>query len=385
MERKERFAYFKEVKKMAKRLLALLLAAVMVFAFAACGDNGDKQTEGGETNAMKAIAKEDLKVGFLYIGDINDGGYSQAHDKGRLALEEMGISCLYKENVPESADCEVAIRELIDQGCNVIYATSFGHMEYACKVADEYPNIYFGHATGYEVRPNLSNYMGRVIEPRYLAGIVAGMKTKSNKIGYVAAMQIPEVIRGCNAFTLGVQSVNPDAEVDLIWTNTWYDPAVEKQAANELLDKGCDVIAQHQDSTACQLAAQEKGAFAIGYNTPTPDAAPKAYLTAPIFNWAKFYVDDVTKIMNGTWVAGSYWEGLKSGWVGLDNLSSLVAEGTAEKVEEAKNAIMDGSLKLFSGEVYDNEGTLRGKDLTDEEIYNMTWLVKGVNGKVDAK
>lgn len=373
---------------MSKRILAILLAAVMVFAFAACDTANDAPDAGdaqGENTAMPAIAKEDLKVGFVYIGDINDGGYTQAHDKGRLALEAMGIECLYKENVPESADCEIAVRELVDAGCNVIYTTSFGHMDYTETVAKEYPNVYFNHATGYKTLSNMSNYMGRVIESRYLAGIVAGLKTETNKIGYVAAMQIPEVIRGINAFTLGVQSVNPDAVVEVKWTNTWYDPAVEKQAAIELLDSGCDVMAQHQDSPAPQLAAQEKGKFAIGYNTPTPDAAPAAYLTAPLFHWDKFYVDDITKVMEGTWVADSYWEGLAAGWVGLDELTDLCAEGTAEKVEEAKQAIIDGSLVLFSGEVKDQSGAVKyANGMTNEEIYNMTWFIEGVVGTIDA-
>ncbi|MBQ4544588.1 MAG: BMP family ABC transporter substrate-binding protein [Oscillospiraceae bacterium] len=371
---------------MAKRLLAFILAAVMVFALTACGTGTEvEEPSGGETAGLKPIAKEDVKVGFVYIGDIHDGGYTQAHDKGRLALEAAGYECLYKENIPESADCEVAVRELVDAGCNVIFTTSFGHMDYTETVAKEYPEIYFNHATGYKTLPNMCNYMGRVIEARYLAGIVAGMKTESNKIGYVAAMQIPECIRGINAFTLGVQSVNPDATVEVIWTNTWYDPAVEKQAAIELLDKGCDVIEQHQDSPAPQLAAQEKGKFAIGYNTPTPDAAPKAYLTAPLFYWDKFYVDCVTRITEGTWEPAAYWEGLASGWVGLDELSDLCAEGTAEKVEAAKQGIIDGSLVLFSGEIKDQDGNVKYPNgMTDEEIYNMTWFVNGVIGKIDA-
>lgn len=370
---------------MAKKLLAILLAAVMVFAFAACAPAEVEQNDaGGETAGLAPIAKEDVKVGFVYIGDINDGGYTQAHDKGRLALEAAGFECLYKENIPESADCEVAVRELVDAGCNVIFTTSFGHMDYTETVAKEYPEIYFNHATGYKTLPNMCNYMGRVIEARYLAGIVAGMKTEANKIGYVAAMQIPECIRGINAFTLGVQSVNPDATVEVVWTNTWYDPAIEKQAAIELLDKGCDVIEQHQDSPAPQLAAQEKGKFAIGYNTPTPDAAPKAYLTAPLFHWDKFYVDCVNRVVDGTWKPEAYWEGLASGWVGLDELSDLCAEGTAEKVEAAKAGIIDGSLVLFSGEIKDQTGAVKHPNgMTNEEIYNMNWFIEGVIGTIN--
>ncbi len=376
---------------MKKKILALLLASMLVLALAACGngnatpsaDPSEAPTESQAVSSeLKAIPKEELKVGFIYIGDINDGGYTQAHDKGRLALEEMGISCLYKENVQENADCETAVRELIDQGCNVIYATSFGHMTYTANVAKEYPNVYFGHATGNMTLSNMCNYMGRVIEARYLTGIVAGLSTKSNKIGYVAAKPIPEVIRGINAFTLGVRSVNPDATVEVIWTDTWYDVAKERQAAVELLGKGVDVLAQHQDSTACQLAAQEAGALCIGYNTSTPDAAPKAYLTAALFNWAKFYTDNVQSIIDGTWKPASYWEGLKAGWVDIDKLTDLCPEGAQAKVDEAKQAIIDGSLVLFSGEVKDQNGEVKATDMTNDAIYNMTWFVEGVIGTI---
>lgn len=314
---------------MKKRWFALFLAVAMMLSLAACSTKSatapatPSASASGTSSALKPIKKENLKVGFVYIGDINDGGYTQSHDKGRLALEAEGIKCLYKEDVPESADCETAIRELIDQGCNVIYTTSFGFMQYTAKVAKEYPNVYFGHATGDMTEANMCNYMGRIEEARYLTGIVAGMTTKANKIGYVAAMPYAECIRGINAFTQGVRSVNPKATVEVVWTNTWYDVAKERQAAIELLNKGVDVLAQHQDSTACQIAAQEYGKYCIGYNMSTPNVAPKSYLTAAMFNWAKFYTDNVQSIIDGTWKAESYWEGLKAGWVDIDKLSAL--------------------------------------------------------------
>lgn len=372
---------------MKKRWLALLLASVMLMSLlAACGAPGTPATESpaasGTESAMKPIAKEDLKVGFIYIGDINDGGYTQSHDKGRLALEAEGIPCLYKEDVPESADCENAIRELIDQGCNVIYTTSFGHMEYTAAVAKEFPNVYFGHATGSMTAPNLCNYMGRIEEARYLTGIVAGMTTKNGKIGYVAAMPYAECIRGINSFTLGVRSVNPTATVEVVWTNTWYDVAKERQAAIELLNKGVDVMAQHQDSTACQVAAQEYNAKCIGYNMATPDAAPKAYLTAAVFNWAKFYTDNVQSIIDGNWKPEAYWKGLKDGWVDIAPLSALCPAGAQAAVDKAKQEIIDGKLVLFSGDVKDQSGAVKATDMTDEEIYNMTWFVEGVIGTI---
>jgi basic membrane protein A and related proteins len=339
-----------------------------------------------DTAAKSAkLTKETIKVGFIYIGSINDEGYTQAHDKGRLALEAEGIKTAYVENVPENADSEKAMRDLIDQGCNVIYSTSFGFMDSTIKVAAENPNVYFGHCSGYKRAENVSTYFGRAYQARYLAGITAGMKTKANKIGYVAAFPLPECIRGINAFTLGVQSVNPNATVEVIWTNTWYDPTVEKQAALELLNKGCDVLEQHQDSTAAQLAAQEKGAFCLGYNAPSPNAAPKAYLTAPIFNWSVFYVEDVNAILNGTWTSRAYWAGLENNMVGLDTLTALCAPGTQEAVDAAKAKIIDGTNKIFTGPIADQDGTVKipaGTTMTDDEIWNMNWLIKGVIGSV---
>jgi basic membrane protein A and related proteins len=363
-----------KINRIAGMALAVCMAALVVTG---CSKKSDvKSTK---------LTKDNIKVGFVYIGSINDEGYTQAHDKGRLALEGEGIKCMYVENVPENADCEKAIRDLIDQGCNVIYTTSFGFMDATIKVAQEYPNVKFGHCSGYKRAANVSTYFGRAYEARYLAGIVAGMKTKANKIGYVAAFPLPECIRGINAFTLGVQSVNPNATVEVMWTNTWYDPAVEKQAALELLNKGCDLLEQHQDSTAAQLAAQEKGAYAIGYNTSSPDAAPKAYLTAPLFHWEVFYKNDVDTILNGTWQSRAYWEGLSSGMTSLDKLTDLCAPGTQDAVDKVQAKVIDGSLKIFAGPLSDQSGTVKiaeGTTMTDDEIWNMNWFVKGVIGNI---
>ncbi|MCR4790565.1 MAG: BMP family ABC transporter substrate-binding protein [Treponemataceae bacterium] len=357
-----------------KKIALAIMALAMVFAVTGC--KKDKESNGN-------ITKENLKVGFVYIGSINDHGYTQAQDAARLALVDMGIETLYKENVPENSDCEKAIRDLIDAGCNVIYTTSFGFMDSTVNVSKDFPEIKFGHCSGFKTTPNMSTYFGKMYEARYLAGIVAGLKTKTNKIGYVAAFPISECIRGINGFTQGVLSVNPNASVEVVWTNTWYDPTKEKQGALELLNRGCDVIEQHQDTTAPQVAAEEKGAFCIGYNVATPDAAPKAYLTAPVFNWPVFIKDDISKILDGSWESRKYWEGLNAGMVDLAPLSKLVEEGTAEKVEAAKKAISDGSLQIFAGPIYDQNGVEKvpaGKVMTDDEVWNMDWFVKGVKG-----
>lgn len=380
---------------MLKKVFAMVLCLVMfisVFTMGGCGSSSSPApapapapapspgTGGGGAGdgALKPIAKEDLVVGFVYIGDIKDGGYNEGHDKGRLALEAEGIKCYYKENVPESSECETAIRELIDLGCNVIYTTSFGHMDSTLAVAKDFPSIYFGHATGYMTADNMCTYMGKVEQARYLTGIVAGMKTQSNKLGYVMAMPYAECIRGCNAFTLGVRSVNPQATVEVMLVNSWTDVATAKQCAIELLNKGCDVIAQHHDATTPQLAAQDAGAFCVGYNVATPDVAPRAYLTSAMFNWSKFYLDNVHSIIDGIWTPSMYWEGLDAGWVAIDKLSSLCPPGAQEKVDEMQKAIIDGSFSVFGGEIKDQSGAVKATDMTDPEVWDMEWFVEGV-------
>ncbi len=366
-----------------KRFLALMLVVVMICAAALTGCGSKAADSSGKVDAVKA--------GFIYVGPIGDGGYTYAHDQGRLYLEEKlkdkGVTTAYLENVAEDASVEKAMKDLIDQGCNVIFATSFGYMDYVEKVAKEYPDVKFFHCSGYKSNDtNFANYFGRIEQTRYLSGIAAGLKTKSNKIGYVAAKQIPEVIRGINAFTLGVQSVNPNATVNVKWTDTWYDPTLEKNAATALLNDGCDVIAQHQDTTGPQIAAEEKGASAIGYNSDSRKAAPKAYITAPIWNWGVYYVDQVQKILDGTWKSENFWGGLKEGVVDLAPLTENAAPGTKEKIEEAKAKMLDGSLNVFTGPIKDQSGAVKiaeGASMTDDEQLNCKWFVQGVNGKID--
>jgi basic membrane protein A len=380
---------------MQKKTLAMLLCLIMGLSLlAGCGgaNNGNAPAQPQEPAAgsqTAGIPKEDIKVGFVYIGSAHDGGYSQAHDRGRQEMvKNLGLredQTIVVEDVIENADCEKTIRDLIDQGCNVIYANSFGHGEWVQKVAVDHPEVKFGHATGITMLDNMSTYMGRIYEARYLSGIAAGLKTKTNKIGYVAAMPIGEVVRGINAFTLGVRSVNPEATVEVVWINSWYDPALEKTTALTLLDKGCDVIAQHCDTTSPQVAAEEKGGFAIGYNSATYDAAPKAYMTAPLFNWGVWYTADVQSAIDGTWKAQRYWEGLNAGMVELDKLTENCAEGTQEAIDTAEAKIKDGSLVIFQGPIKDNKGNLavkEGQIMTDAELESFNWFVEGVIGEV---
>lgn len=361
-----------------KKLLSILMASLLILAGCSTPtDNSGEEVASGE--------KASVKVGFVYVGPVGDEGYTYAHDQGRMAMEEsLGVETVYVENVPENADCEKAIRDLIDQGCNVIFATSFGFMDWTAKVAKDHPEVKFFHCSGYTTAENMTAYFGRMYQPRYLSGVVAGMNTESHKIGYVAAMPIPEVIRGINAFTRGVRSVNPEATVEVIWTNTWYDPGLEKSAAMELLNKGCDVIAQHQDTTGPQIAAQEKGAKAIGYNSSTLSAAPDAYLTAPVWDFGPYYTKAVQSVIDGTYTSENYWGPMVDGIVKLDTLSENCAEGTAEAVKMAQDALAQDDI-VFVGEIKDNQGEVKvadGQRLTDEEMLAFDWFVEGVIGSV---
>lgn len=374
--------------KRTKRLLAAILSCAMVFALTACG--GSDGAGSANSGSLKAIPKEDLKIGFVYVGPVGDEGYSFAHDQGRKKMiENLGLSedqVIIKESVPENADCEKALNDMVDQGCNVIFSTSYGFMDFTLNVAKQHPDVYFFHCSGYKTADNMSAYFGRMYEMRYLSGIAAGLKTKSNKIGYVAAMPLPEVTRGINAFTLGVRSVNPDATVEVKWTNSWFDPTGEKQAAVELLNSGCDVLGQHCDSAGPVVAAQEKGAWAVGYNADALSKGPDAYLTAPLWDWGIYYTEQVQKIIDGTWKSENYWGHghMDEGIVKLDKLSANCAEGTEEAIQKAQEEI-DNGKHVFAGPLKDNEGNVKvqeGVTMTDEEMLSMDWFVEGVIGSV---
>lgn len=380
-----------------KKIVALVLALVFVFALAACGGNTDTNSTGdgtstGEKQPMPAIAKEDVKVGVLHIGDPADGaGYSYAHDSGIVEMQKaLGLSddqIIRKNNVADDNDTaiETALNELIEAGCNIIFATSWGYMEKVSEAAEAHPEIIFSHCSGYmSNNTNFNNYFGQIYQARYLAGIVAGLKTESNKIGYVAAQDNnnPEVTGGIDAFALGVKSVNPDAKIYVKVTNTWFDLQKEKAAAVALLDEGCDVIAQHQDTTQPMVAAQERGAYGIGYNSDMAIQVPDAVLTSVVWHWGVYYTAAVKAAIEGTWTADNYFDGMKEGLLGLTDLTDLCAEGTKEKVDEATQKILSGELQVFAGEIKDNAGTVRvkaGESLDDAYIAGeINWYVDNV-------
>ncbi|AMD91919.1 hypothetical protein AXF15_01480 [Desulfomicrobium orale DSM 12838] len=326
----------------------------------------------------------DMKVGFVYVSPVGDAGYSYAHDQGRLAVEAMdGVSTSFVESVAEGQDSERVILNMARKGYSVIFGTSYGYMDPMLKVAKDFPDVKFLHCSGYKNGPNMANYFGRIYQARYLTGMVAASMTKSGKLGYVAAFPIPEVIRGINAFTLGAQSVRPDAEVRVVWTKTWYDPATEKEAAKSLLDVGCDVIAQHQDSPGPQEAAQERGVYSVGYNSDMKAFAPKSHLTAAVWNWAPFYTEMVQQIKDGSWKSGSYWHGLDKGIVDIAPFGDMVPEDVRAAVLARKADIASGAYKVFSGPIADQTGAEKvpaGAVMTDEELLGFNWFVKGVVG-----
>lgn len=332
-------------------------------------------------------ADKEVKVGFIYVSPTGDAGWSYAHDVGRQAVEAMdGVTASYVEAVPEGPDSERVMLNMARKGYDVIFATSFGYMDPMLKVAKQFPDIAFMHCSGFKMSENMGNYFGRIYQARYLSGVVAGAMTKSNILGYVAAFPIPEVIRGINAFTLGAQSINPDATVRVVWTKTWYDPATEKEAAKSLLDVGADVIAQHQDSPGPQEAAQEKGVYSIGYNSDMAAFAPKAHLTAPVWNWGPFYTKVVENVKQGTWKAESVWPGLEAGIVDLAPFGSMVPKEIQDKVTGLKADIAAGKKKVFVGPIKDQKGEVKladGVAATDGELLGMTWFVEGVVGTTE--
>ncbi|MGI9571105.1 MAG: BMP family ABC transporter substrate-binding protein, partial [Desulfobulbia bacterium] len=286
---------------------------------------------------VSGVSAKDMNVGFVYVTPIGDGGWSYAHNQARMEVEKKdGVKTSFVEAVNEGPDSERVILNMARKGYDLIFATSFGYMDPMLKVAKQFPDITFMHCSGFKTNDNMGTYFGRMYQARYLSGMVAGAMTKSNVMGYVAAFPIPEVIRGINAFTLGAQSVNPDVTVRVVWTKTWYDPATEKEAAKSLLDVGADVIAQHQDSPGPQEAAEEKGVYSVGYNSDMSNFAPKAHLTAPVWNWAPIYTNAVEQVQAGTWKSESIWAGLEAGVVDLAPMGDMVPKDVQETVMAKK-------------------------------------------------
>lgn len=337
-----------------KKVLSVLLAVVLVASLFACGPVEK------EDITANPIAKEDIKVGVIHIGDPADGaGYSYAHDQGIVGMQQnLGLKdsqIVRKNNIVDSdaAATKTAIEECIEDGCNIIFGTSWGYMETMQQMAKDYPNVIFSHGTGYmSDGNNFNNYFGRIYQARYLAGIAAGLKTQTNKIGYVAAWGTDnaEVTGGLDAFAKGIAAVNPDAEVYVKTTDSWFDLTKEGDVAQALLDLGCDVIGQHCDTTAPQMKANAAGVWGCGYNTDMTAEAPQAHLTAPIWNWDVYYTSAVQAAIDGKWVEfGNYFGGLKEGFVDISPLTDNCAEGTEEIIEAVRALIVSGEFEVFDG------------------------------------
>ena len=337
------------------------------------------------------ISKEDIKVGVIYITDPAEGsGYSYTHDLGIEGMREnlmLSEEQIVKKIVDDTdqVGTRKAIQECIDADCNVIFTTSWGYMETTSEMAEEYPDIYFSHGTGYMSNgKNFNNYFGRIYQARYLSGIVAGLNTTTNKLGYVAAMDHTnsEVTGGIDAFAIGVATVNPDATVYVKITNSWYDPAGEENAARELLDMDCDVITQHCDTAFPQTLAQEYGVYGIGYNSDMSKETPDSCLCSVIWNWSAYYTSAVESVIEGSWDGSNYYGGMSEGLVEVTKLADFCVEGTQEKVDEAKQQILSGSFNVFDGVIETNDGNTigeEGKTLDDGTITGgINWYYKNV-------
>jgi basic membrane protein A len=375
-------------------LVTLILVLVLSLALVACGPQNVTENEPDPEDVAEEEPMEEeedpYRVAYIYIGPPGDLGWTYEHEQGRQYMEAQleGVESTYVENVPEGPDAARIFRDYAQQGYDMIFATSFGYMDPMLEVAEEFPEILFEHCSGYKTRENMSTYFGRIYQPRYLSGLVAGSMTEADSIGYVAAFPIPEVIRGINAFTLGVREVNPDAEVQVVWTNTWYDPVKEREAAVALLDDGVDIVAQHQDTTEPQKAAQERGALSIGYDSDMREFVGDTVLTSPVWNWGVYYADTVEAGMEGTWETHQYFGGLQDGVVALAPLSPQVPEDVADLVDAERARIIDTDWDVFCGPILKQDGSVgvaEGECLTDEEILNMSWFVEGVEGSIPAE
>jgi simple sugar transport system substrate-binding protein len=333
-----------------------------------------------------------LKVGFVYLTTPGDHGWTYAHERARVILEEKfgdQIETTYVENVPEGPDATRIMRELANQGNQLIFATSFGYMDPTIKVAKEFPDTHFVHVTGYKRSENVATSNIRFHEGRYIQGVAAGLMTKSNKIGYIASFPIPEVFMGINAFTLGLKSVNQDATVSVIWAMTWYDPGKEADAAKVHIAEGADVLAQHTDTPSMLQIAQEKSAFGFGQGSDMEAFAPKAQLFASVNHWDISYIEHIQSALDGTWssnASGGNWDtwcGMKDGCLSVTDFKNMPSDVTA-KVQSVADSISSGSFNVFQGPIISNDGAViaSGASLNDGDLWAMNYYVQGVIGKI---
>ncbi|MET3496391.1 BMP family ABC transporter substrate-binding protein [Variovorax boronicumulans] len=329
-----------------------------------------------------------LNIAFAYIGPVGDGGWTFAHDNGRKALEkEFGdkIKTTFVESVPEGADAERVFRDLVGQGNKLIFGTTFGYMEPMLKVANDSKDVKFEHATGYKTADNMRTYDSRTYEGAYMAGVIAGTMTKSNTLGVVGSVPIPEVLRNINSFTMGAQSVNPKITTKVVWVNEWFSPPKETEAATALINGGADVLFQNTDSPAVLKTAQEKGKRAFGWDSDMTAYGPKAHLGSATINWAPYYIKATQDALDGKWATGQSWWGVKEGAIDLVSIAEDVPAETKAKVEEIKKGLKDGSFVIWKGPILGQDGKeVIAKDAVadDKFLTGINFYVKGVEGKV---
>ena len=366
------------------------LSAVAAAALVGCG----KKEEPAPAAAPAPVAApepakpEPLKVAFAYVGPVGDGGWTFAHDNGRKEMEKaLGdkVVTSFVESVPESADAERVFRDLAGQGNKLIFGTTFGYMESMLKVAADHKDIKFEHATGYKTAENLRTYDSRTYEGAYMAGVIAGAMTKSNTLGVVGSVPIPEVIRNINSFTMGAQSVNPKVKTKVVWVNEWFSPPKETEAATALINGGADVLFQNTDSPAVLKTAQDKGKRAFGWDSDMTAYGPKAHLASAVINWGPYYTKAVTEVLDGKWTTGASWWGVKEGAIDLVSIADDVPADIKTKVADVKKGLADGSFSIWKGPLVDNAGKeILAKDAVadDKFLGGVNFYVKGVEGKV---
>ena len=384
--------------KLSKRTLlktsgwAALAAAA---ALAGCGKKEEAApaapaAEPASAAASEPAKPEPLKVAFAYVGPVGDAGWTFAHDNARKAIEaEFGdrIVTSFVENVPESADAERVMRDLVGQGNKLIFGTTFGYMEPMLKVAADSKDVKFEHATGYKTADNMRTYDSRTYEGAYMAGVIAGSMTKSNTLGVVASIPIPEVIRNINSFTLGAQSVNPKVKTKVVWVNKWFDPPKEGEGAQSLISGGADVLFQNTDSSAVLQKAEEKGKLAFGWDSDMSKFGPNSHLASAVINWTPYYSKAVKDALDGTWQTGGVWWGVKEGAIDLVSISDKVPAEVKDKVAKIKAGLTDGSFVIWKGPIVGQDGKeVLAKDVVadDKFLSGVNFYIKGVEGKVPA-
>ncbi len=375
---------------LSKRSLLGWSAAAALVALAGCGKKEEPAPQAAAPAAAPAAAAaaEPLKAAWVYIGPVGDAGWTFAHDQGRKAVEaDFGdkVKTTFVEKVPESADAERVIRDLAAQGNKIIFTTSFGYMEPTLKVAAEFPDVKFEHATGYKLADNMGVYDTRFYQDAYLSGIIAGAMTKTDTLGFVGSFPIPEVLRNINAFTLGAQSVNPNVKTKVVWISTWFDPPKEAEAAQSLINAGADVLLQNTDSSAVLQTAEKNGKFAFGWDADMSAVAPKAHLASNMVFWGPYYKKAVQSVMDGSWKSERTIWGYKEDANGVIKIADAVPEEIKKKVDEVKAGYKDGTMDPFKGPIVDSEGKER---LAAGAMPDQAWkdkvdfYVKGVDGKI---